>query len=245
MIEYKNNLDSNIVEVTVEGKITKADIEETITQLKLDLKHHGKLRILEEIRSFGGIDPIALWQDVNFGLAHANDFTHAAVVADAKWMRTISQAVDSILPAKVKVFELSQIELAREWLLNVPDPKEHSAIKYKNNPNSNIVEIYVDGKITETDLERVISLLKVDLQKHGKLRILEDIRSFEGIDPIALWKDLQFGLSHINDITHAAVVADAKWMRTFAEALDNVLSAKVKAFESAQIDEAKVWLASS
>ena len=62
---------------------------------------------------------------------------------------------------------------------------------------------------------------------------------------IALWQDIQFGLSHVNDITHAAVVADAKWMRTFAEALDNVLSAKVKAFEAAQIDEARVWLASS
>ncbi|MBE9045569.1 STAS/SEC14 domain-containing protein [Pleurocapsales cyanobacterium LEGE 10410] len=245
MIDYKNCLNSNIVEITVEGKITKADIEQTITQLKLDLKHHGKLRILEEIRSFDGIDPIALWQDVNFGLAHANDFTHAAVVADAKWIQTLSQAIDSVLPAQVKVFEQSQIELAREWLLNIPDKSEHSAIEYKNNSDSNIVEIYVDGKITETDLERVISLLKVDLQKHGKLRILENIRSFEGIDPIALWKDLNFGLSHVDDITHAAVVADAKWMRTFAEALDNVLSAKVKAFEAAQIDEAKIWLASS
>jgi hypothetical protein len=118
-------------------------------------------------------------------------------------------------------------------------------IKYQKNPENNIVEICIDGKITETDFDRVITQLKADLQKHGKLRILEEIRSFEGIDPIALWKDLNFGLSHINDITHAAVVADAKWMRTFAEALDNVLSAKVKAFESTQIDEAKIWLASS
>ena len=246
MIEYKNNLNNNIVEITVEGKITKADIEQTITQLKLDLKHHGKLRILEEIRSFEGLDPIALWQDVNFGLTHANDFTHAAVIADAKWMRTVSQAVDSILPAKVKVFEQSQIELARKWLLNARDPRECSAIEYKNNSDSNIVEICVDGKITEADLERVITLLKADLQKHGKLRILEEILSFEGIDPIALWPDIQFSLPHVNAFTHAAIVADTKWMRTFAEALDNILlSAKVKAFEAAQIDEARVWLASS
>ena len=245
MIDYKNHLNNNIVEIIVEGKITKADIEETITQLKLDLKHYGKLRILEEICSFEGIDPIALWQDVNFGLVHVNDFTHAAVVADAKWMRTLFLAIDSVLSAKVKVFEPLQIESAREWLLNAPDPREYSAIEYKNNLDSNIVEIYVDGKITETDLERVTSLLEVDLQKHGKLRILEVILSFEGIDPIALWQDIQFGLSHVDDITHAAVVADAKWMRTFAEALDNVLSAEVKAFEAAQIDEARDWLANS
>ena len=59
-------------------------------------------------------------------------------------------------------------------------------------------------------------------KKHGKLRILEEIRSFEGIDPIALWKDVRFGLAHVNDFTHAAVVADAKWVRTFAEAINSV-----------------------
>lgn len=246
MIDYKNHLNSNIVEITVEGKITKADIEETITQLKLDLKHQGKLRILEEIRSFEGIDPIALWQDVNFGLAHPNVCTHAVVVADAKWVQTLSQALNNVLSAEVKVFERSQIESAREWLLNAPDKSEYSAIEYKNNCDRNIVEICVNGKINEADLERVISLLKEDLQKHGKLRILEEIRSFEGIDPVALWPDIQFSLSHVNAFTHAAVVADAKWMRTFAEALDNILMpAKVKAFELTQIDEARVWLASS
>ena len=244
MIDYKNSLKNNIVEITVEGKITQADIDQTITQLKLDLKQHGKLRILEEIRSFEGIDPIALWKDANFGLAHLNDFTHVAVVADVKWMQTLSQAIGSILTAEVKVFERSQIAAAQRWLLNAPDPNQYSAIAYRNNPDNNIVEICVDGKISETELDRVTSQLKADIQKYGKLRILEEIRSFDGIDPITLWKDIQFSLSHVNDFTHAAIVADAKWMRTYAEAMDNVLSAKVKAFEPSQIDEARVWLSS-
>ena len=77
------------------------------------------------------------------------------------------------------------------------------------------------------------------------MRILEEIRSFDGIDPITLWKDIQFSLFHVSDFTHAAVVADAKWMRTYAEAMDNVLSVKVQAFELAQIDRARLWLANS
>ena len=84
MIEYRNNLDNNIVEICVEGKITEADMDQVVTQLKADIEKHGKLRILEEIRSFTGIDPIALWKDAQFGFAHVNDFTHAAVVADAQ-----------------------------------------------------------------------------------------------------------------------------------------------------------------
>lgn len=115
-------------------------------------------------------------------------------------------------------------------------------IEYRNNPDNNIVEISVQGKVTEADLDQVTSQLKADIDQHGKLRILEQIHNFEGIDPIALWKDAQFGLAHVNDFTHAAVVADAKWMRTFAEAVGSVLSAKVKAFESSQIEQAQEWL---
>lgn len=119
MIEYRNNPDNNIVEITVEGKVTEADFDRVVSQLKADIEKHGKLRILEEIRSFSGIDPLALWKDAKFGFAHVNDFTHAAVVADTQWMRSISEAIGNILSAEVKAFELSEIESAREWLKNV------------------------------------------------------------------------------------------------------------------------------
>lgn len=118
-------------------------------------------------------------------------------------------------------------------------------IEYRNNPNNNIVEISVAGKITEQDLDQVVSRLKADIEKHGKLRILEEIRSFDGIDPIALWKDVRFGFAYINNFTHAAVVADAKWMRTFAEAVGSILSAEVKAFEASEMEAAQMWLAKS
>lgn len=72
----------------------------------------------QEIRSFTGIDPIVLWKDAKFGFAHVNDFTHAAVVADTQWMRTIAQALGSVLSAEVKAFEAAEIEAAREWLKN-------------------------------------------------------------------------------------------------------------------------------
>ncbi|MEL6164382.1 MAG: STAS/SEC14 domain-containing protein [Cyanobacteria bacterium J06628_3] len=118
MIEYRNNPENNIVEISVEGKITEADIDQVVAQIKADIEKHGKLRILEEIRSFTGIDPIALWKDAKFGFAHVNDFTHAAVVADAQWMRTISEALGSVLSAEINAFEPSEIEAAREWLKN-------------------------------------------------------------------------------------------------------------------------------
>ena len=118
MIKYRNNPDNNIVEISIEGKITEADFDRVSSQMKADIKKHGKLRILEEFHSFEGIDPIALWKDANFGLAYIGNLTHVAVVAEQTWMQTIAEAVGAVLPAQVKAFEGSQIEEAREWLAN-------------------------------------------------------------------------------------------------------------------------------
>ena len=242
MIEYRNNSNNNIVEISVEGKITEADFDRVSSQMKADIKKYGKLRILEEFHSFEGIDPIALWKDANFGLAYIGNLTHVAVVAEQTWMQTIAEAVGAVLPSEVKVFERSQLEAAREWLLTAPEPNQ-SKLEYRN-PDNNIVEITIEGKITEADFDQLLSQLKADFEKHGKLRILEEIRSFDGMDPMVLWKDLKAS-PLINDITHAAIVADAKWMRTIAEAVGAVLPAQVKAFEESQIEEARKWLANS
>ncbi|MBD2576890.1 STAS/SEC14 domain-containing protein [Oscillatoria sp. FACHB-1406] len=120
MIEYQRNSDNNIIKIVVEGKITEEDFNEVVSQLKIDLEKHYKLRVLEEVRHFEGIDPIALWKDIRFGFAHLNDFTHAALVADAIWMRSLTEAFGSLFPSgvKVKAFEPSQIEEAQNWLAN-------------------------------------------------------------------------------------------------------------------------------
>lgn len=87
--------------------------------------------------------------------------------------------------------------------------------------------------------------IKANINEHGELRLLEEVRHFEGVDPITLLKDILFGLSPVNDFTHAAVVSDARWIATYTDAIDNLLFTKVKAFESAEIEDARGWLANS
>lgn len=244
MIEYKNNSDNNLIELAVEGRLTEADFDGAIAQMKADIAKHGKLRLLEELRSFEGMDPIALWKDARFGLTHVGDFTHVAVVAEAEWVRTISAAANNILSAKVRAFEPSQIEEARAWLLTAPDSIEVSGMEYRSNEDSNIVEIIVEGKITKADFDRLLEKVDTDFAKHGKLRVLEDIRSFEGIDPMALWQDFR-QIRRINDVTHAAIVVDAKWLRTVAEAISGLYPFEMKVFERSQIEAARTWLKNS
>ncbi|MBE9063416.1 STAS/SEC14 domain-containing protein [cf. Phormidesmis sp. LEGE 11477] len=244
MIEYKNPLGNNVTEMTVEGKVTEADFDRVIKQMTADIEKHGKLRLLEEIRGFEGMDLMTLWKDAQFGLKHVNDFSHVAVVADTEWMRTIAAAAGNVLSAEVKAFDLSSIDAARNWLITASDKTLESGLQYNRVENSPVVEIVIEGKITAADMQSVIKEVETDLAKYEKIRVLEDIRDFKGVDPMALWVDLK-QVSKIRNISHAAIIADAKWVKTVAEAIGGLYPFELKVYERSQIAEARAWLAAA
>lgn len=118
-------------------------------------------------------------------------------------------------------------------------------LEYKKDPNSNIAEIIVDGKITDDEMNTVIAQMKADLDKGGKLKLLEDVRNFSGMEPAALFKDARFGFALMKSVSHVAVVSDAQWMRILAETFGRLSPAEIKTFERGQIDAARNWLATA
>jgi len=58
-------------------------------------------------------------------------------------------------------------------------------IEYKNNSNTNIAELVITDTIITGDVERVAAKMNADIEQYGDLRILEEFRDFDGIDPIA------------------------------------------------------------
>ena len=115
-------------------------------------------------------------------------------------------------------------------------------IRYQTEPNSPVVEIFVEGKITDHDLREVIERMRGDLELNGKTRVLEHIEHFTGIEPKALWTDLTLGVSVARRVTRAAVVADAKWIRASMHLARFFTKAEVKAFRVDEIEEARVWI---
>lgn len=114
-------------------------------------------------------------------------------------------------------------------------------LSYTKKPDSNVAEIVVDGKISDAEMDTVITAMKADLDK-GKLRLLEDIRAFEGMEPAAFFKDPRLGLAMMTGITHVAVVSDAQWLRLLAETVGRLSPAQIKVFERTRIAEARTWL---
>lgn len=115
MIQYVSVPGSPVVEITVEGKVTDPDLRAAMDRMTEDLAQ-GKTRVLERIEHFTGIDPAALWTDIRLGVPLSQKITKAAIVADAAWIRSLTDIAKVLTKAEVKTFRPDQLEEARTWV---------------------------------------------------------------------------------------------------------------------------------
>ncbi|AUT61731.1 MULTISPECIES: STAS/SEC14 domain-containing protein [Paraburkholderia] len=115
-------------------------------------------------------------------------------------------------------------------------------ILYHTEPDSPVIEISVEGKITDHDLREAIERMRGDLELNGKTRVLERIERFAGIEPRALWTDITLGVSLARKVTRAAVVADAGWIRASMHLARFFTKAEVKAFHVSELEQARIWI---
>ncbi|MGA9423313.1 MAG: STAS/SEC14 domain-containing protein [Rhodanobacteraceae bacterium] len=116
MLEHRQIGNTNILELTLDGAMSRDEFTRVAAKIEQMLAEHGKLRILEIIRNIGAIEPSALWEDFKFSPRHLKDFTHAAVVSDHKWIEWMTAAVSPFISAKVRCFPMDRIDEARRWL---------------------------------------------------------------------------------------------------------------------------------
>jgi hypothetical protein len=123
----------------IDGKVGKAEFDEIAGRLEAHIRAHGKVRLLEEIRGFGGIELAAFWDDLKFSLRHLNDFSRCAVVGDQAWFFSrcavvgdqawfawVAKAVNPFLACEIRCFERARMAEARAWLREEDGPSAGS-----------------------------------------------------------------------------------------------------------------------
>jgi len=65
---------------------------------------------------FDGYDEEAPWDEAVFGTRHFTDFERIAFVADDGPHHLAVQALQGIMPAKLRVFRTNEMEAAKDWL---------------------------------------------------------------------------------------------------------------------------------
>ena len=80
------------------------------------------------------------------------------------------------------------------------------------------------------------------IEEHKTVRILEVIETMGTVPISRIWDDVRFGISHLGNISHVAVVAHAKWIEILTKVFGPLTKAKVQYFDKSEIEKAREWL---
>ncbi len=116
MIDYRDDAEAGIAEIVIDGPISRADFDDVSARLAALIERCGRIRLLEDIRRIGRIDPSVIPADVRFSFRHMKDFSHCAIVGERKWLEWLARAINPLVRCEIRYFDHADIEDARRWL---------------------------------------------------------------------------------------------------------------------------------
>jgi hypothetical protein len=114
--EVDIKIEGKVMEVTATGKFEKADYEMFVPAAEELIKEHGKVRVLFIMQGFHGWSAGALWEDIKFDLKHFNHIERLGIVGESKWEKGMAVFCRPFTTAKIRYFDTSQLDDAREWI---------------------------------------------------------------------------------------------------------------------------------
>ncbi|MGZ3413885.1 MAG: STAS/SEC14 domain-containing protein [Isosphaeraceae bacterium] len=101
----------------------------------------------------------------------------------------------------------------------------------------------VSGKLAHQDYERFVPLLEKLIEDHGSVRCLVELTDLQGIEPRALWDEIQFDVHHARQIERCAVVGDKKWEAWMTKLSRPIFArAEMRFFDRAETEKAWQWI---
>ena len=115
-------------------------------------------------------------------------------------------------------------------------------IETLQSPSPHILGFKLSGKLHDEDYKRLVPAVDAAIASDGKTRILAQFHDFHGWDAKALWDDIKFSTTHCAKINKIALVGEKTWEKWMATVCKPFTMAKIKYFESSQLDDARDWL---
>ena len=106
----------NVLEVEVNGKLTKEAYAEFVPLTEKLIEQYGKVRLLVLLHDFHGWDAGALWEDLKFDFKHFNDIERLAIVGETKWEKGMSVFCKPFTRAAIMYFDASTLKNAQDWV---------------------------------------------------------------------------------------------------------------------------------
>ena len=116
MIEQLKESTGKILGFKISGKLHDEDYKHFVPIVEAAIKTQGKVRLLARFEDFHGWDLQALWDDTKFATQHCADVERIALVGDKQWEKWMAQVCKPFTLAKLRYFEVGDIESAWQWL---------------------------------------------------------------------------------------------------------------------------------
>lgn len=116
MLSYTVDEDAGLIDLIVDGAITREDYEKLIPVLEGLLARHGTLRAIETVRKIGPIGWSLWWRDLKWVIQHRDALARCAVITDHGWVGPVTRAVSALMSGEVRVFLEARSGEARAWV---------------------------------------------------------------------------------------------------------------------------------
>jgi|FLOH01.1.fsa_nt_gi hypothetical protein len=244
MIKVIDGLSDNIVGVTLSGNVSGEDYERVLMpMIKEKVTKHKKVRVLYHVDDgFNSYDFKAMIDDAHIGFEYWSSYEKIALVSDIGWITNGVKAFSFLMPGEIKLFSQSELEKAKKWI-EKPLLK-HLSLDVNIDPKNAIVTLHPKDKLSKDDFIRAGSLIDPFIEKVGKLNgLIIETKEFPGWDSFsALFTHLKFVKEHHTKVKKLAFVTDS----IIGEGAENIgnhfISAEIKRFNFADLEEAKAWI---
>lgn len=112
------HLDSarGIADLRVFDRVLWEDFHRIAPELEAFIASHEKVRLLEVIDHFEGLDPALLWDGLRFDRRIVPHISHCAIVGDLTWLAPLEHARESLLPMELRLYSRRREAMARMWI---------------------------------------------------------------------------------------------------------------------------------
>lgn len=149
--------------------------------------------------------------------------------------------------------DADQVSQLPQELINPPSPTETGdvgfqlapeppAIEVKTENNGKLLVVKMTGKLQAADYKHFVPAVDQAVARHGKVRMLVEMRDFHGWTPGAAWQDVKFGAKHFRAIERLALVGDKTWEKWMAIICKPFTTAIVRYFPKERAAEARAWI---
>jgi hypothetical protein len=116
MIDQLPETFGKVLAFRMSGKLHDEDYKKFVPLVDAAIAEQGKVRMLALFEDFHGWDVHALWDDIKFATTHCTKIERIAMVGEKKWEAWMARVCKPFTLAKIRYFDIGQIEEARAWI---------------------------------------------------------------------------------------------------------------------------------